>query len=103
MNNAKTAHALAALGHEARLNIFRILVKAGDDGLIVGDIANHVQLPLSTLAHHLRTLVEAGLVEQERNGREVINRADYTTMNAVLAFVTAECCAGVRLISEDAA
>ena len=103
MDNAKTSHALGALGHGARLKIFRLLVKAGDDGLIVGDIAAHVKLPLSTLAHHLRTLVEAGLVVQERNGREVINRADYATMNAVLAFVTAECCTGVRLVSENAA
>jgi DNA-binding transcriptional ArsR family regulator len=54
------------LGHEARLDVYRLLVRAGEDGLIVGDIAAHTKLPLSTLAHHLRTLVLAGLVTQER-------------------------------------
>lgn len=97
------AQALAALGHEARLNVFRLLVRAGEDGLIVGDIAEHTKLPLSTLAHHLRTLVSAGLVAQERRGREVVNRADFAAMDAALSFLTAECCQGVALVREDAA
>ncbi|WP_162630910.1 ArsR/SmtB family transcription factor, partial [Meridianimarinicoccus zhengii] len=59
------ARALAALGHDARLSIFRLLVKAGDDGLRVGDIGAHVGLAPSTLAHHLSALVEAGLVLQD--------------------------------------
>jgi ArsR family transcriptional regulator len=101
--SAKTARALAALGHEARLDVYRLLVRAGDDGLIVGDIAAHTKLPLSTLAHHLRTLVLAGLVTQERRGREVINRPDFIGMNAALSFLTAECCQGVELVQEDAA
>lgn len=100
---ATIARALAALGHEARLDVYRLLVRAGDDGLIVGDIAEHVKLPLSTLAHHLRTLVAARLVLQERRGREVVNRADFATMNTALSFLTAECCQGVSLIQEDAA
>jgi DNA-binding transcriptional ArsR family regulator len=97
------AQALAALGHEARLDVFRLLVRAGQDGLIVGDIAEHTKLPLSTLAHHLRTLVAAGLVAQERRGREVVNRADFAAMDAALSFLTAECCKGVALVREDAA
>lgn len=101
--SAETARALAALGHEARLDVYRLLVRAGDDGLIVGDIATHTGLPLSTLAHHLRTLVAANLVVQERRGREVLNRADYASMNAALAFLTDECCKGIALIQEDAA
>ena len=100
---ATTARALAALGHEARLRVYRLLVRAGEDGLIVGDIASHTGLPLSTLAHHLRQLVTAGLVVQEKRGREVVNRADYAAMNATIAFLTDECCAGVRLVVEDAA
>jgi DNA-binding transcriptional ArsR family regulator len=100
---ADTARALAALGHEARLDIFRLLVRAGRDGLIVGDVAGHTRLPASTLAHHLRTLVSAGLVTQERRGREVVNRADFAAMNAALSFLTAECCQGVALVREDAA
>jgi DNA-binding transcriptional ArsR family regulator len=98
------ARALAALGHEARLSTFRLLVRAGEDGLRVGEIGAHLGMPASTLAHHLSALVDAGLVTQERQGREVVNRADYPAMNELLGFLSAECCAGVTLISdEDAA
>ena len=90
-----TARALAALGHEARLEIFRLLVRAGSDGAPVGEIARHAGLPLSTLNHHLSALVGAGLVTQERQGRTVINRADYAAMDEMLAFLTRECCAGL--------
>jgi len=103
MNTETASRALAALGHEARLDIYRLLVRAGDDGLIVGDIAALVNLPLSTLAHHLRTLVEASLVVQERRGREVVSRADYATMGETLAFLTAECCAGITIVREQVA
>ena len=99
----QTAQALAALGHEARLDVYRLLVRAGNDGLIVGDIAGHTKLPLSTLAHHLRTLVSAGLVTQERRGREVVNRADFAAMNRALSYLTSECCQGVALVKEGAA
>jgi ArsR family transcriptional regulator, arsenate/arsenite/antimonite-responsive transcriptional repressor len=98
------ARALAALGHDARLAIFRLLVKAGEEGLRVGDIGGHLGLAPSTLAHHLSTLVDAGLVLQDRQGREVINRVDFTAMRRVLGFLTSECCAGVALRpAEDAA
>lgn len=92
-----TARALAALGHPARLDVFRLLVRAGDDGLIVGDIALHTGLPLSTLAHHLRALVTAGLVQQERRGREIINTVNFDAMTRTLGFLTSECCQGVAL------
>ena len=98
------ARALAALGHDARLSIFRLLVKAGEEGLRVGDIGAHLNLAPSTLAHHLSTLVDAGLVKQDKRGREVFNRADYPAMHAVVGFLTSECCAGVFLAQgEDAA
>ena len=98
------ARALAALGHDARLSIFRLLVRAGDDGLRVGDIGDHLALAPSTLAHHLSSLVDAGLVVQEKHGREVFNRVDYPAMQAVLSFLTSECCSGVCVsASEDAA
>lgn len=87
--------ALAALGHDARLSIFRLLVQAGEDGMIVGDIAARLDLPASTLAHHLSALVQAGLVTQQRRGRETVNRADYAALRRTLDFVTEECCAGV--------
>lgn len=98
------ARALAALGHSARLSIFRLLVKAGDVGLRVGDIGEHLGLAPSTLAHHLSTLVEAGLVLQDKQGREVFNRVDFPEMHRLVGFLTSECCVGVSVrASEDAA
>jgi DNA-binding transcriptional ArsR family regulator len=98
------ARALAALGHDARLAIFRLLVKAGDEGLRVSDIGDHLRLAPSTLAHHLSTLVDAGLVLQDKRGREVFNRVDYAAMRRVVGFLTSECCAGLPArAAEDAA
>ena len=93
--SSPTARSLAALGHDARLAIFRLLVRAGHDGLTVGQIADHLGLAPSTQAHHLRTLVDAGLVRQEKRGREVISTADFDALQAVLDFLTDECCSGV--------
>lgn len=96
--NIKTvAPALAALGHEARLSVYRLLVRAGHDGLNVGDISAQLNIPASTLAHHLRALVHAGIVVQEKRGREVFNRPDFDAMKEIMSFLTAECCTGVRL------
>ena len=97
------ARALAALGHDARLSIFRLLVKAGEAGLRVGDIGMLLGLPPSTLAHHLSTLVEAGLVLQERQGREVFNRVDFPSMQRIVGFLTSECCSGVTVPSRTGA
>jgi DNA-binding transcriptional ArsR family regulator len=98
------ARALAALGHDARLSIFRLLVRAGEDGLRISDIGEHLGLAPSTLAHHLSTLVDANLVLQEKCGREVFNKVDYRAMRRVLSFLTSECCTGVTIqTSENAA
>lgn len=96
-NPTDIAKSLAALGHEARLGVFQLLVKAGDDGLTVGEIAAHLDLAPSTLAHHLRALTGAGLVLQQKNGREVLNRVDYAAVRQTLAYLTDECCVGVEL------
>lgn len=101
--NATISTALAALGHDTRLEIFRLLVRAGDAGLNVGDIGQHLDRAASTLAHHLKSLVDAGLVIQERQGRQIVNRVDYDAMRRTVSFLTAECCVGVRLTREDAA
>lgn len=93
----EAARALAALGHETRLACYRLLVRAGGEGLRVGDIGAHLGQAPSTLSHHLSTLVDAGLVIQERRGREVISRADYAAMQRLLGFLTAECCTGLAL------
>jgi ArsR family transcriptional regulator len=94
---------LSALGHDARLEIYRLMVQAGEDGLNVGEIGVHLKIPASTLAHHLSTLVAAGLVIQERRGREVVSRADYMAMRRTVAFLTENCCVGVNMTTEDAA
>lgn len=103
METQQVATALAALGHEVRLAVFRLLVRAGEEGLTVGEIGRHMGLPASTLAHHLGTLVDAGLVTQAREGRRIVSRADYAVMRATLAFLTDECCQGLGLVTEDAA
>ncbi len=89
------ASAFAALGHDARLSIFRLLVRAGPEGLRVGEIGAHLGLAPSTLSHHLTALVDAGLIVQERRGREVVNRADFDATRRIAAFLIEECCAGV--------
>jgi ArsR family transcriptional regulator len=103
MNMASTALSLAALGHETRLTIFRLLVRAGNEGLNIGEIGDHLGMAASTLAYHLKTLVDAGLVTQERQGRQIMNRVDFDVMHQTLSFLTAECCTGVTLTQEDAA
>lgn len=91
------ARALATLGHDARLSIFRLLVRAGDHGLRVGDTGGHLGLAPSTLAHHLSRRVDAGLVVQARRGREVVNRVDCPAMRRVADFLTSQWCAGVAV------
>ncbi|MEE4187073.1 MAG: winged helix-turn-helix domain-containing protein [Roseobacter sp.] len=95
--------ALAALGHEARLDIFRLLVKSGHEGMTVGLVSEHLGLAPSTLAHHLRTLVDAGLVTQTRQGREVVNAVDFAAMDRTLEFLTDQCCTGVNQTRTDSA
>ncbi|MGG7568182.1 ArsR/SmtB family transcription factor [Rhodovulum sp. DZ06] len=103
MTDAEIASALAALGHEARLKLFRLLMRAGPEGLSVGEIGRHLGLAPSTLAHHLGALVAAGLVEQEKQGRAVISRADFAALRGIFRAVEAECCAGVETLDDDAA
>jgi DNA-binding transcriptional ArsR family regulator len=88
------AKRLAELGNRTRLEIFRLLVRAGQQGLTIGEIQARLAVPASTLAFHLRGLVGAGLVEQQRDGRKVWCRARYDVLNGVLAFLKEECCVG---------
>ncbi len=97
MKETNAAEALSALGHETRLGIYRLLVRAGRDGLNVGEIGSHFALPASTLAHHLAALARAGLIVQERRGRAIVSSADYGAMDDLVAFLTEECCAGVEV------
>ena len=99
----KAADALAALGNRTRLRAFKLLVRAGREGTNVGTLQTRLGIPATTLAHHLATLTQAGLVEQERRGREVICTANYKAVNDVLAYVKAECCAGLQDADDQAA
>jgi len=98
--NLTYAPMLAALGHAARLEIYRLLVRAGEPGLNVGEIGAHLSIPASTLSHHLSSLVDAGLVVQQKHGRTVQNRVDFDVMNRTVSFLTDACCVGVDLIGE---
>jgi len=101
--DAQFADSLAALGNQTRLKLYRMLVRAGPDGMTTGAIQRALDAAPSTLAHHLATLVRAGLVRQERRGREVFSRADYTAMQAVIDHLTAECCADADVATDAAA
>jgi DNA-binding transcriptional ArsR family regulator len=99
----QAADALAALGNRTRLRVFKLLVRAGREGTNIGTLQRHLGIPATTLAHHLATLTQAGLMAQERRGREVICTANYRAVNAALAYVKAECCAGLDSADEAAA
>lgn len=86
--------ALTALSHEPRLAAFRELVQAGAEGLSVGELRERLDLPPATLTAHLNGLRIAGLVEDEREGRVIRVRANYPQMNALIAYLTENCCAG---------
>jgi DNA-binding transcriptional ArsR family regulator len=103
MDDRDAAAALSALGHEARLAVFRLLVRAGPGGLPVGEIGRLLGAPPSTLAHHLGQLVDAGLVAQERRGRVVVSRARVERLRGLFAHVEADCCRGVAGEAHDAA
>lgn len=103
ISEQKAADALAALGNRTRLRIFKLLVRAGRDGTNIGTVQRMLDVPSTTLAHHLNTLAQAGLIDQERRGREVICTANFTAVNDVLAYVKAECCAGLQGARDDAA
>ena len=92
MKKAEVIAALGALAQETRLDIYRLLVQAGEDGLAAGKIGEELGLPSATLAFHLKELKYAGLVTFTREGRSLIYAAIYPTMNALLAFLTENCC-----------
>jgi ArsR family transcriptional regulator, arsenate/arsenite/antimonite-responsive transcriptional repressor len=90
----KAVEALGALAQEHRLAVFRLLVQVGADGLPAGQIAERMAIPNSSLSFHLAHLHRAGLVSQERQHRSLIYRADYSAMNALVAYLLENCCGG---------
>lgn len=93
MKIEQAATQLEALGNATRLNIYRILVRAGAEGLAVGSIQEKLGIPASTLSHHCRRLVDTGLVSQERQATTLICRAEYPAMQALIGYLADECCA----------
>jgi DNA-binding transcriptional ArsR family regulator len=92
MEKPQALAALAALAQETRLDIYRLLVQAGPDGLPAGQIGERLGLPSATLAFHLKELKNARLAKCTRNGRSLIYAAEYPVMNALLGFLTENCC-----------
>ena len=89
-----TILALGALAHENRLALFRLLVQAGAHGMAAGAIAEALALPNSSLSFHLAHLTRAGLISQTRQSRSLIYTANYAAMNALLGYLTENCCGG---------
>ncbi len=95
MEKTNALAALAALAQENRLDVFRLLVEAGPDGMPAGAVAEALGLPPNTLTFHFCRLRHAGLVTVQRDGRSMIYTARFETMNALLDFLTENCCGGV--------
>jgi ArsR family transcriptional regulator len=93
MKIEKAAAQLEALGNPTRLGIYRLLVRAGHEGLPVGAVQERMHMAASTLSHHLRRLIDTDLVTQERQATTLICRAHYPTMNMLIGFLADECCA----------
>ena len=102
MKEVDVVRSLAALAQEVRLRVFRALVVAGNDGLTPGVILERLGMTPALLSFHLKELVQAGLVTQERQGRNLIYRASFNAMNALLGYLTDNCCAGEPCLTADA-
>ena len=92
MTPPEAVHALGALAHEHRLAIYRMLVESGPNGLAAGVIAERLDVPPSSLTFHLQHLQRAGLLTQRRMSRQLIYAADFDAMNALVGFLTENCC-----------
>ena len=94
MKTSEAVEGLGSLAQETRLNIYRLLVKRGPEGLAAGAIAGALDVPGSSLSFHLHHLMRAGLITQERRSRQLIYAAHFGRMNALVAFLTENCCGG---------
>ena len=94
MDTSTATGALSALAHEARLSVFRLLVKAGPDGMAAGDIARKLRTAPNTMSAQLLVLSNAGLVHARRKGRSIIYAVDFDAMSGLLLFLTEDCCGG---------
>ena len=103
MKTKTAVAALAALAQDTRLAIFRLLVEAGLAGVAAGGIADRLRIAAPTLSFHLKEFARAGLVEAEPQGRFIVYRADFKAMNALVGYLTENCCRGSGACSTDCA
>lgn len=96
MESSDVVAALGALAQDTRLAAFRALVAAGPEGMPAGQLAERLGVAPPTLSFHLSTLTQAGLVTATRDGRSIVYAADFKAMNALVGFLTENCCAGSR-------
>jgi ArsR family transcriptional regulator len=94
LSDLQAVPAFVALGHQARLDAFRLLIRAGPEGLPSGEIAAELQIPPTAMSFHLSTLERAGLVTSGRQGRRILYRVNLDRVRALLTFLTADCCGG---------
>ncbi|VTU16362.1 putative HTH-type transcriptional regulator YgaV [Variovorax sp. SRS16] len=94
MEAAQAVRALGAIANESRLAVFRLLVSIGPDGLPAGTLAEMLDIAPSALSFHLKDLTHSGLLVQRPDGRRIIYSASFSTMNALLAYLTENCCQG---------
>ncbi|MEO5577908.1 MAG: metalloregulator ArsR/SmtB family transcription factor [Sphingomicrobium sp.] len=94
MQAGQAIDALGALAQEHRLQLFRLLVQAGAEGMAAGDLARAIAIPNSSLSFHLGHLLRSGLIEQRRAGRSLIYSADYRAMDRLVAYLMENCCGG---------
>lgn len=97
MNTKKAVTVLEALSSEARLDVFRLLVKHAPDGLVAGDIARKLDIPPTTLSFHLKAISHAGLITMEREGRYLRYRANIPMMDEFIEYLVAQCCVGSQV------
>jgi len=95
MKTAIAVNIFAALAQETRLEVFRLLVRAGGEGLPAGTIASELQVPAATLSFHLKELKSAGVLICTRQGRSLLYRPDFAVMGDMVNFLAAHCCTGV--------
>jgi len=94
MEMTQAVDSLSALAQETRLGIYRLLVEAGPGGMAAGKIGEEMELPPATLSFHLAHLARTGLVRSRQDGRFVIYSADFVSMNALVGYLTENCCGG---------
>ncbi|WP_313079287.1 metalloregulator ArsR/SmtB family transcription factor [Pulveribacter sp.] len=100
MNESGVVRSLAALAQEVRLRVFRALIVAGQGGLTPGAISEQLGVAPNTLSFHLKELTHAGLVSQERQGRNLVYRASFEAMSELVTYLTENCCQGAECLSE---